>query len=134
MYCKTIFNGIKPIVVISKNENQKSTFEENFDLFKNQNTTQGSAYNLETMMERYSSGEMLTDGMFHIAGEYKGTTIHEFKSGRLRVYCSKTPHGGLIILSNVEMKKTQKTPKQSLTQAKAAFDAYMDMEAIKLEN
>lgn len=131
MFCKTIYNGIKPIVALAKNESEKSIFEADFETFKNQNSTQGSAYNLEAMMERYSSGEMLTDGMFHIAGEHKGVAIHEFKAGRLRIYCAKAPNGGLIVLSHVEMKKTQKTPKQSLAQAKSALDAYIDLIAIE---
>lgn len=130
MICKTIYNGVKPIVAIAKNESEKSIFETDFDAFKNQSSTQGSAYNLEAMMERYSAGEMLTDGMFHIAGEYKGVTIHEFKAGRLRIYCAKATNGGLIVLSHTEMKKTQKTPKQSLAQAKTALDTYISFIAL----
>ena len=49
MICKTIYNGVKPIVAIAKNESEKSIFETDFDAFKNQSSTQGSAYNLEAI-------------------------------------------------------------------------------------
>ncbi|UOO89540.1 hypothetical protein LVJ82_00730 [Vitreoscilla massiliensis] len=108
-------------MAIAKNESEKSIFETDFDTFKNQSSTQGSAYNLEAMMERYSAGEMLTDGMFHIAGEYKGVTIHEFKAGRLRIYCAKAPNGGLIVLSHTEMKKNSKNTKAKFSSSKNCF-------------
>ena len=125
MIIKPLYDNVKQVVVLSDSLSVPSKFEVDLNEAESKNK---AAKGFRTLFLRYSEGLNLTYEMFHDAGEYNGQQFHEFRKGRLRVYCVIDPdNGSVILLSHIQMKSTRKTQTSDLIEAYSTLQQYKDV-------